>query len=913
MRAIFGFAGIAFLIGISANVASSEKPPVPLELTIAEDAAPGAVIGRVVDESSAATHSVVHEGRAVPFVIDRQTGELTLTDLPLDFETQPRHEFVVRSRRPRAIDQARRAYLADLLASGVDSATMDDLLFETVEQHVAVLISDVPERPVLSTTPLQIQFGQTGESNAAQVAANDPDSGDVLTYELMSDDAESFAIDPQSGRLTYRDSIAAVAGSHPVTVRVTDSTGLSDAATFNVEVVIATPAVAAGAPEIVPAERSATSEPVEPAVTVVPSATAEDPEAIITESDTVVVVPETSSTPLEPAVPETFVEPEPETDPEVAVTRQNAGELATPIAAAALDGTAAVPPAVAAGEAPARSILHWLPLIPVVAGGVFAGVWYWRRRRECQQEPARGPFRVVRDAPDAVLAVPSKKTDAPIELIDHLLEPRLQSLETDLAQKAAMRELMATAFQQSAGITQTNLVPPPPPTESPVSAPLTVELPIADAPLIAASAEARFDDDAVIEEPVPQSPYGFDAALQAEAGLPPVPEAVGDESEPGFGTEPFAMPYPEAGQPVDTQSIEVELDAALAAEAPIESSYGYGVEDEELAGGYQGLRLSNSSEPPPLDEPVSHAYGAIETQEFHITPETSLPEPELEAEDPKLHDLRRQLSDLFGVPADRSRPTSPPVCEDEPVEAEAAIEEPVAAVPAPLPAAPPPPPVVDESPALVPPAPTPASDPVNSWLEYLKQRALEKPGTPAAPVVHVPQPQTPKAPSKPAINPAAVAAARKSTTPTPVRQNKSAVREEITMLRDLANRHSRNVLARRALTQKARMTWVLWGTALIVLCFSALWGVRHDAGGIRVLGWLLLGGAAIALGCCIYGFRSLTRGPADEFEEEELDAARLAADLEATAAPDLMTPEMEQRLRQVLEEARNVPETVESR
>jgi hypothetical protein len=166
-------------------------------------------------------------------------------------------------------------------------------------------------------------------------------------------------------------------------------------------------------------------------------------------------------------------------------------------------------------------------------------------------------------------------------------------------------------------------------------------------------------------------------------------------------------------------------------------------------------------------------------------------------------------------------------------------------------------------------------------------------------------------PPKPAPTATPVVAAHRSQVPSPVRVNKSAVREEITLLRDVANRHSRNVLARRALNQRARFTWVLWGTALVVLCFSGLWGVRHDAGGIRTLGWALLGGAAIALACCVYGFRNLSRRPGEMTDSDELDGT--ADDLEATTAPELMTPEMEQRLRAVLEEARNVPQSAQSK
>jgi hypothetical protein len=140
-----------------------------------------------------------------------------------------------------------------------------------------------------------------------------------------------------------------------------------------------------------------------------------------------------------------------------------------------------------------------------------------------------------------------------------------------------------------------------------------------------------------------------------------------------------------------------------------------------------------------------------------------------------------------------------------------------------------------------------------------------------------------------------------------IRVDKTAVREEITLLRDVANRHSRNVLARRASHQRARFAWVLWGTSLVILCFTGLYAVQHGSGLIRMVGWLLFACAAMALAGCVHGFRGLTGRPERAPDEADDSDVTTAEDFDRTTAPDLMTAEMEERLRTVMEESPAAP------
>ena len=288
--------------------------------------------------------------------------------------------------------------------------------------------------------------------------------------------------------------------------------------------------------------------------------------------------------------------------------------------------------------------------------------------------------------------------------------------------------------------------------------------------------------------------------------------------------------------------------------------------------------------------------------------------------DPRVAELRAQLSNLFGVSLDAPRAPQPPLAADEPasfaddiegaesderdasqfVADEAVADEAVADEP-----------VTegtfagggfepDVAPVAVNPpaeaaAPETDSDPVRSWLEYLKNRNAPAPAvsTEARPAAAPPVAATPVL--KPEPPPAPVAA-----TPTVplVRQNKSAVRLEISHLRDVANRHTRGVLAVKPSEQKARLWWFLSGASMVVLCFISMALLKSGTPIVRWLGWMFLCGAAVNLAVCVNSFQRLkTRA---EGEEEPADATA-RAERTGEAESDLLTPEMEARLESILQ------------
>ncbi|MCB0059733.1 MAG: putative Ig domain-containing protein, partial [Caldilineaceae bacterium] len=81
-----------------------------------------------------------------------------------------------------------------------------------------------------------------------QVSASDPDAGDTLTYSLDAT-PPSMSVDPVSGTIDWTPAPADT-GNHPVTVRVTDSGGLSATHTFTATVApVAVPNLVGLAPE----------------------------------------------------------------------------------------------------------------------------------------------------------------------------------------------------------------------------------------------------------------------------------------------------------------------------------------------------------------------------------------------------------------------------------------------------------------------------------------------------------------------------------------------------------------------------------------------------------------------------------------------------------------------------------------
>ena len=97
-------------------------------------------------------------------------------------------------------------------------------------QALAITLTGVNEAP--SITGLiggAVLQGASAGTVVATVSASDPDSGTVLTFNLLVDAGGRFVIDPASGRISVADpSLLGDSAQHRITVRVSDGSGASD-------------------------------------------------------------------------------------------------------------------------------------------------------------------------------------------------------------------------------------------------------------------------------------------------------------------------------------------------------------------------------------------------------------------------------------------------------------------------------------------------------------------------------------------------------------------------------------------------------------------------------------------------------------------------------------------------------------
>ncbi|UCG68414.1 MAG: right-handed parallel beta-helix repeat-containing protein [Thermoplasmata archaeon] len=94
-------------------------------------------------------------------------------------------------------------------------------------QDVTFIIENTNDPPMIE--PMGAMVLEVGKSFSYEVTAQDPDSGDSLTF---SDDTWLFNIDPSTGKISLTPSDDS-AGLHYVTVTVTDENGESDQITFS--------------------------------------------------------------------------------------------------------------------------------------------------------------------------------------------------------------------------------------------------------------------------------------------------------------------------------------------------------------------------------------------------------------------------------------------------------------------------------------------------------------------------------------------------------------------------------------------------------------------------------------------------------------------------------------------------------
>jgi hypothetical protein len=278
--------------------------------------------------------------------------------------------------------------------------------------------------------------------------------------------------------------------------------------------------------------------------------------------------------------------------------------------------------------------------------------------------------------------------------------------------------------------------------------------------------------------------------------------------------------------------------------------------------------------------------------------------------DPRVCELRRQLSDLFGVSAHREERQEHPQ-EETPAPLETAAHDQT----------------VDDVTLTPEAAPEPvsepanvshdAADPVRSWLEYVQQREVRAPVGSAPQSPPPPVAPAPAAPPPPPAVPAPLLAPLVRST-----VNKSAVREEISSLRDLANRHARGMLAIRATEERARLVWFISGACLIVMCFLGMWAVRYEASQlVRLFGWGILTTAAVSFAVCVNSFQKLSAA-ADQTQDGDKESAAPAAQQPLAAAgrsddaselhgshalPEPMSAEQETQLLSLVDTAKAEP------
>ncbi|MEK6787011.1 MAG: DUF4347 domain-containing protein [Nitrospirota bacterium] len=200
------------------TVSAVNDAPTDLSLsanTVAENAANGTVVGIVTgtDPDTGDTQSYsLTDTAGGRFAINASTGEITVADgTLLDYESATSHSVTV-----RVTDAGGLMY----------------------DETFTINLTNVNEAP----TDLVLSASTVAENAAngtvvGTVSGTDPDSGDTKSYSFTDSAGGRFAINSVTGELTVADGTLLdyeSAGSHSVTVRVTDSGGLTYDETFTI-------------------------------------------------------------------------------------------------------------------------------------------------------------------------------------------------------------------------------------------------------------------------------------------------------------------------------------------------------------------------------------------------------------------------------------------------------------------------------------------------------------------------------------------------------------------------------------------------------------------------------------------------------------------------------------------------------
>ena len=213
-------AGNSYAETFTITVSDVNEAPTDLNLagnSIAENSTNGASVGSVSvtdpDAADSASYALTDDagGR---FTINASTGEITVADGSLlDHEAAGSHDVTV-----QVTDGAGNSYA----------------------ETFTITVSDVNEAPTdLNLAGNSIAENSTTGASVGSVSVTDPDAADSASYALTDDAGGRFDINASTGEITVADGSLLdheAAGSHDVTVQVTDGAGNSYAETFTITV-----------------------------------------------------------------------------------------------------------------------------------------------------------------------------------------------------------------------------------------------------------------------------------------------------------------------------------------------------------------------------------------------------------------------------------------------------------------------------------------------------------------------------------------------------------------------------------------------------------------------------------------------------------------------------------------------------
>ncbi|REJ94908.1 MAG: hypothetical protein DWQ34_07525 [Planctomycetota bacterium] len=882
---------IALLLttAIDPGVATAEQPAQQPAFSLSEQVSRGAVVGRVSPTGGNSgggewtQFEIVGGNEAGAFAIDSDTGDLTVANpAAIDFEQRSVFSLSVRARLVVEGDAALRSFAADLLSSGADGDVVGEFLARTTTQSVPIHVTDANESPQLPAQSLTlVAGGQAASSEIAKLNVIDPDADDHHVFSIISGDEQGLiALDPETGAVSINSQNDFGPGRHviPLTVRVVDRAGLSDATTVNIRVV-QLPVPSTTPPDLQIADETTPAQNDKPAPIdeESPATAALDAQPVAQSK------PEQSSDPTPAPVTSNAAQEKP-TATELADRPRQANEVSL-LPAEQIEAASNV--ATAPGNATA-----WLRFAPflLVCLGLLAVVIYLQVRR--------------------------KRTRA-----------NWNALATGVATIQQPDSDAETMPQQTVDSRSTETVPPQRPS-TPLQFPTPEQLAAEDKSSSAQPAEnehreaAPDDSDSHVSEVESAAPETeseeiaahdlatHDQMNQVSALIEGSPADETRWTEPPSHAETLA----DSDEPA---SSERETEPETVAEDVFE------VDAESTTDVVEDVSDSHETESHELPADPLEVAAVQEAEEALADSDSPL------GDDPRLDSLRKELSDLFGVSVDELKQRSGRTAASEPEssmeddatalaeetdttdadvehdsssgllsenesETDVPEEETLAAETDPIEDEP-----CDSAPSM--------GLSTSRFLEQFKASQNVATATQAVATTAASSTTTQTISEEPvgeaelSDEPESQIAQAEPTQPvaqTSVsRVNKSAVRQEITSLRDLANQHARGILAKHEKKNKIRDRLFLSGILTGVLCVAGMSLLASAVGGTgQWVGWGMLACGAVVFAMCVYTFQRLTDNDqsAVAHAESNTDApSHATAEADANAATTADQPSSE--------------------